>query len=346
MLQKRGPVDWVGIVEAIYDLERPREEWLGGVLEAASPLSEPGGGIGGVLYRSSSETELQLDLITGLGLPPGWLEAGLEMHCNPAFSSVLAQSYRKVMCASSAEFLGGGTFQERFALASMAQVGLRDAFCVNGIDGSGRGCALYLFSKQPMKLQPGVLRLLKRIASHLATAYRLHHRIATASPSSPPRIDALVSEQGQLLHAEGEARQPSARSSLTRAAQQYRWAHGVARREQPEPALEALKGLVAGRWTLREHSDADGKTYLRAHENQPLASGPRVLSDREQQVAVLAALGRSNKLIAYELGLAHSTVRVLIARAAQKIGAHSRTDLIARLTASTSAGSPEHQGSG
>ncbi len=346
MSQPSEPVDWVAILEALYDLERPREEWLGGVLRAAAPLSEPGGGIGGVLYHSSSATDFHLDLIAGLGLPTGFLEAGIEMHSNPAFSSVLAQSYRRLMCASSVEFLGGGTFQEQFARDSMAQVGLGEALCVNGIDASGLGCALYLFSKKPMELLPRVLELLKRIASHLATAYRLQHRIAGASPATLPRIDAMVSEQGQLLHAEGEASEPAARSSLTRAAEQYRWAHGAARREQPETALEARKGLVAGRWTLREHSEADGKTYLQAQANQPAATGPSVLSDREQQVAVLAALGRSNKLIAYELGLAHSTVRVLIARAARKIGAHSRGDLIARLTASGSTvvgGSPDRR---
>jgi DNA-binding NarL/FixJ family response regulator len=336
--QPRQPVDWVGILEAVYDLERPREEWLGGVLRAAAPLSEPGGGIGGVLYRSSSATDFHLDLITGLGLPPGWLEAGMEMHSNPAFSSVLARGYRRLMCASSTEFLGGGTFQEQLALDSMAQVGLGEALCVNGIDGSGLGCALYLFSKKRMELLPGVLGLLKRIASHLATAYRLHHRIASASPSTPARIEAIVGEQGQLLHAEGEAKAHDARSSLARAAERYRWAHGKARHEQAEPALEAHQCLVAGRWTLRERSEDDGKASLHAYPNQPMASGPRALSVRERQVASLAALGRSNKLIAYELGLAHSTVRVLIARAGQKIGAHSRAELIARLTASGTTG--------
>jgi DNA-binding CsgD family transcriptional regulator len=45
----------------------------------------------------------------------------------------------------------------------------------------------------------------------------------------------------------------------------------------------------------------------------------------------LALLGRSNKLIAYELGLAHATVRVLTARAASKLGVTSRAALLARL---------------
>jgi DNA-binding CsgD family transcriptional regulator len=43
-----------------------------------------------------------------------------------------------------------------------------------------------------------------------------------------------------------------------------------------------------------------------------------------------AALGHSKKLIAYELGIAHSTVKVLIARAAIKLRATSRADVIRR----------------
>jgi DNA-binding CsgD family transcriptional regulator len=36
-------------------------------------------------------------------------------------------------------------------------------------------------------------------------------------------------------------------------------------------------------------------------------------------------------VIAYELGLAHATVRVLLARAAAKLGARSRVELIAAM---------------
>ncbi|MEO6097530.1 MAG: LuxR C-terminal-related transcriptional regulator [Fibrobacteria bacterium] len=52
---------------------------------------------------------------------------------------------------------------------------------------------------------------------------------------------------------------------------------------------------------------------------------------RERQVAALAELGRSNKVIAYELGLGHSTVRVLLARAAGKPGVKTRIGLVKRV---------------
>ena len=52
------------------------------------------------------------------------------------------------------------------------------------------------------------------------------------------------------------------------------------------------------------------------------------LTEREHQVAALALSGQHNKLIAYNLGISHSTVRVLMARAARKMGARSRDELI------------------
>jgi DNA-binding CsgD family transcriptional regulator len=329
-VQQSGSVDWVGILESIYDVEQPREQWLAGVLRAACHLSSGGAGIGGVLYDVSSEAGFRLDFITGLELPPGWLAAGVTMHTDPAFYGALAQSYRQTMCASSREFLAGDGYPQRFALESMAGAQLEEAQCVNGMDGSGLGCALYLFSRTPLALSSEVVGLLKRIASHLATAYRLQRRISGASVF-PGHVEAVLGDQGQLLHAEGDAKEPEARSRLAHAAAQYRWAHGKARHEQPRPAVAARQAMVSGRWTLREHAGSDGSSLIHAHANPPIACGPSVLSAREQQVAALAALGRSNKLIAYELGLAHSTVRVLMARAARKLGAHSRLELIARL---------------
>jgi DNA-binding CsgD family transcriptional regulator len=57
------------------------------------------------------------------------------------------------------------------------------------------------------------------------------------------------------------------------------------------------------------------------------------LSARERQVLASVARGRSNKEIAHELGVAHSTVRVLLARAAHKLGAQTRDELVARFVA-------------
>ena len=58
-----------------------------------------------------------------------------------------------------------------------------------------------------------------------------------------------------------------------------------------------------------------------------MAEAGRGLSAREAQVVGLVALGHSNKLISYELGLAWSTVRVLVQRAARKLRVGTRAEL-------------------
>lgn len=59
------------------------------------------------------------------------------------------------------------------------------------------------------------------------------------------------------------------------------------------------------------------------------------LSRREAQVVQLLAAGHTNKVIAYELRLAPSTVRVLVHRACSKLGAVKRSELLSRWEAAS-----------
>jgi DNA-binding CsgD family transcriptional regulator len=81
-------------------------------------------------------------------------------------------------------------------------------------------------------------------------------------------------------------------------------------------------------WTLIDHFESDGRRWVLAVDNRPECPGIEHLSERECDVLRLALLGQHNKAIAYDLGLAHSTVRVLLARAAAKVGATSRDALL------------------
>ena len=94
--------------------------------------------------------------------------------------------------------------------------------------------------------------------------------------------------------------------------------------------------MVSARWTLVDQFESGGQRYVVARENAPRAMGPALLTQRENQVVSLAALGRTNKVIAYELGLAYATVRVLMGRACAKLGASTRSELLARLRATES----------
>jgi DNA-binding CsgD family transcriptional regulator len=67
-----------------------------------------------------------------------------------------------------------------------------------------------------------------------------------------------------------------------------------------------------------------------AHRNDPQAPDARALTLRERQVLGYAALGHSNKLIGYELGLHPSSVARHLRDAGTKLGARSRVQLIRR----------------
>lgn len=54
------------------------------------------------------------------------------------------------------------------------------------------------------------------------------------------------------------------------------------------------------------------------------------LTTREREVVQRAVSGHSNKAIAFDLGIADATVRVLLWRAYGKLGVRSRRDLVAK----------------
>jgi DNA-binding CsgD family transcriptional regulator len=100
------------------------------------------------------------------------------------------------------------------------------------------------------------------------------------------------------------------------------------RRADSDRAVLDWKVLVEHRWSLLDHFDRDGKRYLLACRNSPAALASSLLTPREREVVLLAARGHANKLIGYELGIATSTVGVLLNRAAARLGVHTRRALI------------------
>lgn len=113
-----------------------------------------------------------------------------------------------------------------------------------------------------------------------------------------------------------------------------------------------LVGVEPGRpplgrsWTLVDVFDRDGARYIVARENRPPADGLAALSDRERQVVEHLVRDLSTKEIAFALGIAAVTVRVLIRRATAKLGATSRSSLLAQVAARRSPSSGGTGGAG
>ncbi|MEO8875687.1 MAG: LuxR C-terminal-related transcriptional regulator, partial [Polyangiaceae bacterium] len=106
-------------------------------------------------------------------------------------------------------------------------------------------------------------------------------------------------------------------------------ARGSLRSIAPDHALADWRGLTAARWSLVEQVEHDGQRFVLARRNDVDAPGPTALSARECQVVAHAALAKTNKIIAYELGISPSTVGVLMSRVMRKLGVRTRAAAIA-----------------
>ena len=144
--------------------------------------------------------------------------------------------------------------------------------------------------------------------------------------------EAVLGPDGRIQPAVDPSRSKATLSRLKQSALAIARSGGTVHELDSDKAVDEWKGLIAARWTLLEVCETDGRKYLIACQNSSRPQGPHCLTEREQEVVEFAAMGHYNKLIAYTLGISHSTVRVLIARAARKLGARSRDELVRRCT--------------
>ncbi len=162
-----------------------------------------------------------------------------------------------------------------------------------------------------------------RFASHLGAALRMRRLKAEPSPNT---ARAVLLPNGRVEHADTEAIE--ARAPLGTAARAIDRARGKLRRLDPEAAAAMWRTLVRGEWSLVDWYDHDGKRFLLAQENRIPSRSRPALTLREEQVVACAAMGHSNKLIAYDLGISVGSVAVLLGRAARKLGVSGRVALV------------------
>jgi DNA-binding CsgD family transcriptional regulator len=207
-------------------------------------------------------------------------------------------------------------------------LGLKDALGAIALDPGGPTmcfCAPTADLRRPTAAE---IATWGRILAHLGAGARLRRLLSGGQPEESPGAEAILSPSGALKHAMPAAQSSAAQETLRAAAKAVDRARSKARHDEDE-ALDLWKGLVAGRWSLVDQFDSDGRRFLVAHRNDPLVSDPRALTRRERQVLVYAAMGYPLKLIAYTLGLSAGTVSVLRTRGMRKLGVRSVTELAA-----------------
>lgn len=324
----------LAIVEAAYQVELSDAAWLEGVARACLPLLDRGLGVCAFEfqhYPSGPPTILSGKML-GMSEELAAVYPRVFASLTP---DVQARPFRHGPCTTASRMMGGSTqlkghdVMQRFS----HKFGLHDSIWVTAAEPSGWGCGLHAGRPTLTSLSRTEVTRWARIASHLGAAVRLRRRLARAGgttdvPALAP-ADAVFSPEGRAEHADGDAKQPPALERLRASVLEMERVRRKPSRAGGASSLERWHGLVDARWSLLDHFESGSKRYIVARENQPQPPGVAALTLRERQVVAYAALGHDNKVIAYDLGIAHSTVRVLMARAAAKFGVQNREQLIA-----------------
>jgi DNA-binding CsgD family transcriptional regulator len=319
--------DSIAVLDAAYRLDVPDFEWVQGILNAAIPSLDEGLGAIALAYDASDPGASRTLAIAGTG------RIGDEIQCVAAIGAdagreVMAEIFAHGGCATASQILGRERFVSNPGFKNHGFTrGFFDFLQVNASDPTGVGCLIGAPRPRTGAVPGRRAAHWSRVAAHLGAALRLRRDLQQRAPT-PDGAEVVLDPSGKAQHLAPEA-QP-AREALRETALAIDRARASQRHEDDgRAALEAWTALVAGRWSLVDCFDRDGRRYFVGVPNAPALHDPRALSERERQVLAFAALGHSNKLIAYELGISPSRVGTTISTIQRKLGVSSRVELVA-----------------
>jgi DNA-binding NarL/FixJ family response regulator len=320
--------DLVDIIEALYAPGRSWDEWLCRAGERVRPLIDRHDlGVGSMLFTCPDPCTFRPTRTLFCGVPDriiATIKRGL-----PTFPpSYVADSHlgAEYLASECRAFENIGPVKDGSSYAA----GFHDISMLNVVEPDGGGCSFGSPQSARAPLSEELHLALTRVRMHLAAAYRLRRKYE-GGRVSPDSAEAVIDEDGRLQHAAHAAKDSAARAALSRATIRRMAVRRSALGSEAREKIHEWESIIVDRWTLADHVDADGKRLTLAVDNRPAPPSLDLLSERELQVVLWAAAGRENKVIAYELGLSASTIRVLLWRAAAKMGARSRADLLEKV---------------
>ncbi len=321
MGRRRGtPIE---IVEVAYrGALASSDRWLEDVLHAARPMLDLGGGVWAYEYDTNRRYAEWLSPPVVLGIDESMSRTVLSAFADTPRELNEQIHKRAGVITILSELLPTAPADDVKLGAHIRRNELRDLLGVNASDPSGRGVYFCAPSNGILTRSGAVVQRWQRVAAHVAAAARLR----TAARKKP---EAVLSPDGRVLHAEGAA--VPHRGALTRTARGIERARSTRRRDDLD-SLVSWRALTEGRWSLVDEIERDGKRVLFALPNAPSVLDPRRLTAMERVVARFVAMGHSNKLIAYELGIAEGTVGAHVHAILEKFGLRRRVEIVDRVT--------------
>ncbi|HET6613382.1 MAG TPA: helix-turn-helix transcriptional regulator [Kofleriaceae bacterium] len=335
----RGAIE---MVEQVYAPAATDEAWLRGLGEAAARVLGTGLPVEASIHTPRPgdpfRTRARVFTTDDDALVAMYLELYDQPQRSADDSHLVAERFQN-RCRTASEWMRDNNLPLSLMRTAGAKIreayGVADSLNLQGCDPSGESILLSIMLPEETSLHPRTRTALLRVAAHLGAAARLRRALAEADVTLADTAaimagaEAVIDASGNVIEASGPAKSPRARERLRGAALAIDKARGRLARERPEEAIELWQGLVAGRWSIIEVTDTDARRYWVAQRNDPTIAEDRRLTRREGQVVGMAALGLSDEMVAYSLGLAETTVRTHLRRGMKKLGMSQRTELIA-----------------
>ncbi len=317
------------LIEHIYRLDVEPQQWQRRLAEEIWRRLPPGPGV------LSYEFDIrQPETSTGLGRVIGVGDiAGFTALTTPVHESLDSDLYRQLL-----EGLGTHAATIREALEKLninssvfapveqriGTFGYRDIWGVCSMNPDALGIVFAMPLLEREDVSDIDRHVWTQVGVHIAAAHRLQRRLRGYPKFEDAegifRADGSEVQLGGPAIEEREALGHFIRAVDTARAHDYR--------SGDSSTLDVWEGLLRGRWSLVDHIDSDGTHFLLVIRNDPDAEAPQTLSRKEAQVASYAAQSHMIKEIAYELGLAVSTVASQLSKALSKLGLGSRTELV------------------
>jgi DNA-binding CsgD family transcriptional regulator len=310
--------DFVGTIEAVYAVDRSFPEWLAGVLVSARPWFDEGGGLFGCAWEVDADGGVVFTDHVSLGGRSAPDLSRLMGQQPPAVGRMGARVLQANRCGLSSQVLQRREVFD-FFMGPLRAAGIADALGINGLVTPRTGVWIGAYLPRSRSLARGEEPRLRRLARHLAAGSRIRRRLSGRGPTDAEAV-AILSPQGRVEHATAPAKEAEVRAALREAVVEMDRARGAQRRTDPEGSVRRWRVLADARFSLIDRFESGGRRYVVACENEVTGASADGLTARERQVVALYRLGADPKLIAYELGLADSTIRVLLGRAARRLG--------------------------
>ncbi|MCC6625527.1 MAG: hypothetical protein IT385_30085 [Deltaproteobacteria bacterium] len=314
-------------IDAVRELYRAAasgdlDTWMRLSLDAIAPLVDLGRGVLHYHYDlRGPPAAWRAEGHVARGLDDDFLERSREaFHGAPPRLTGVCHHFGPVALFSELVGFALSDAPEPNLRSAPARDGVFDVLGVNASNPDGTGVMCAVPCPDGVALPLARRRWLARLSAHMAAARRL---VDVFARGAEPR--AILDEGGRIAHVEGDALRDRERLSA--------WVARVERTRAGRPGaneevLVAWDALVAGRYSMVDRFERDGRRFVLAYANPPDAPDPRGLTPRERAIAALVARGHALKLVAYELGVSVGTVTSTLSHVLAKLGLRNRTELV------------------